>query len=75
MVEVDLGVIMKLVLFSIAIVVLPVGVLMASLHGYFDGRRACSLTANTLESLYHVPGHTACPIISPTDVRKESGLG
>lgn len=40
MVEVDPGVIVKLVLFSIAIVVLPVGVLMASLYGYFNGRPA-----------------------------------
>lgn len=44
MVEVDPGVIVKLVVFSIAIVVLPVGFLMASLYGYFDGRRACYLT-------------------------------
>ena len=37
MVEVDAGVIVKLVVFSIALVVLPVGILQASLHGFFDG--------------------------------------
>jgi len=38
MVEVDPGVVVKLVVFSIALVLLPVGVLQASLHGFFDGK-------------------------------------
>lgn len=37
MVEIDPGVVVKLVVFSIVLVILPVGVLQASIHGFFDG--------------------------------------
>ena len=37
MVEIDPGVVVKLVVFSVVLVILPVGVLQASIHGYFDG--------------------------------------
>ena len=37
MVEVDPSVVVKLVVFSVVLVVLPVSILQASLHGYFDG--------------------------------------
>ena len=36
MVEVAKGVLEKLIIFSIAIVVLPLGLLFATLHGYLD---------------------------------------
>lgn len=36
MVEVEKGVLEKLIIFSIAIVVLPLGLLYATLHGYLD---------------------------------------
>jgi len=36
MVKVDPEVIVKLVIFSVLLFILPVGVLQASLHGYFD---------------------------------------
>ena len=38
MVKVDPDVIVKLVVFSVVLFILPVGVLQASLHGYFDGK-------------------------------------
>ena len=47
MVEVDPGVVVKLVVFSIALVMLPVGVLQASLHGYLDGKD-CSHSVLTI---------------------------
>lgn len=37
MVEVDPSVVVKLVVFSIVLAILPVSILQASLHGYFDG--------------------------------------
>lgn len=40
MVEILKGVIEKLILFSIAIVVIPLALLFLSLHGYFDGELA-----------------------------------
>lgn len=39
MVEIDPGVVVKLVVFSVILVIVPVGVLQASLHGFFDGER------------------------------------
>ena len=50
MVEVDPGVVVKLVIFSIALVLLPVGVLQASLHGYFDGKESLHSVLSLLEA-------------------------
>ncbi len=41
MVEIDPGVVVKLVVFSVVLVTLPVGVLQASIHGFFDGETHC----------------------------------
>ena len=54
MVEVNKGVLEKLILFSIAIVVLPLGLLYGALHGYLDRK---ALSPKSLIS--HLLGHNA----------------
>ncbi len=53
MVEVDKGVLEKLILFSIAIVVLPLGLLYGSLHGYLD-REALTTQLSYLDPTVHI---------------------
>lgn len=58
MVEVEPGVIEKLVLFSIALVILPLGVLLASIHGFFDGKGRPCLLSQMSGRISRKEGHT-----------------